>query len=100
MSVPLEFEELQERLLKERKIKVIRGKVIAKRRTFKVRLPPPKFEDLSAAYERDPITKLRKYCTRRQIRMLDLFKQFDKDNSWSVSIEELQVGIKVRWIYI
>ena len=76
-------------------MKIIRGRVIAKRQKIKVKVPPPKFEDMEAKYLNDPLTKLRQYCNKRQIRLLDLFKQFDKDQSWSVSREELEHGIRV-----
>ena len=46
-------------------------------------------------FERDPLTKLRRYADEAGLRLIDLFKQFDKDNSWSVDRDEFLMGVKV-----
>ena len=57
--------------------------------------------DFEAALERDPMTKLRRYVDRAGLRLVDLFRQFDKDNSMTVSKEELMLGVQVlRRMYI
>ncbi len=42
------------------------------------------------------MTKLRRYADEAGLRLIDLFKQFDKDKSWTVDREEFVMGIKVR----
>ena len=59
----------------------------------------PVTEDLAAAFDNDPMTKLKKFATKKMLRLVDLFRQFDKDNSWSVSHEEFTMGVKVSLWY-
>ena len=47
------------------------------------------------SFQRDPYGKLRKYCKEAGYRLIDLFKDLDKDGSMSVSKEELTYGLKV-----
>ena len=41
------------------------------------------------------MTKLKQYAELHKLRLVDLFKQFDKDNSWTVDREEFVAGVKV-----
>lgn len=40
------------------------------------------------------MTKLKNFAKKKKFRLVDLFRQFDKDSSWSVSHEEFRLGIK------
>ena len=50
-------------------------------------------------FENDPMTKLKRYAEKNKLRLVDLFRQFDKDNSWSVDREEFINGVRVRSIF-
>ena len=43
----------------------------------------------------DPMIILMDYIRQRNLRMMDLFTQFDKDNSWSVTRREFKRGMRV-----
>ena len=51
--------------------------------------------DPELAFEQDPMTKLKRYAEENKLRLVDLFKYFDKDNSWSVDRDEFLQGVKV-----
>ena len=46
-------------------------------------------------FENDPMTKLKRYAERNKLRLVDLFRQFDKDGSWSVDRDEFIAGVRV-----
>ncbi len=46
----------------------------------------------------DPLTILMEYVKQSSLRLMDLFAQFDRDNSMSVSKKEFKIGLKVRFI--
>ncbi|OAF68961.1 Leucine-rich repeat-containing protein [Intoshia linei] len=45
-------------------------------------------------FRNDPMTKLRDYADKAGYRLLDLFVSFDRDQSWSITHEELKSGIE------
>ena len=46
-------------------------------------------------FENDPMTKLKRYAEKNKLRLVDLFRQFDKDQSWSVDRDEFIAGVRV-----
>ena len=44
---------------------------------------------------RDPMTKLKKYMRESGYRLIDLFRDFDKDGDNCITPEEFSIGIKV-----
>ncbi|XP_019620314.1 PREDICTED: leucine-rich repeat-containing protein 74B-like isoform X2 [Branchiostoma belcheri] len=46
----------------------------------------------------DPMTKLKQYVEKNNLRLVDLFNQFDKDKSMSVTREEFAQGIEATGI--
>ena len=51
--------------------------------------------DAEAQYNRDPMTKIRKWADQEGLRLVDIFQRFDKDKSWTVDREEFIMGIRV-----
>jgi len=50
---------------------------------------------------REPITILKQHITQQGLRLIDFFKQLDKDGSGSISRDEFVFGLKVNtyvWI--
>ena len=47
-------------------------------------------------FENDPMTKLKRYAEKNKLRLVDLFRQFDRDGSWSVDRDEFITGVRVR----
>lgn len=45
---------------------------------------------------RDPMTKLRNYMKENGYRLIDLFRDFDKDSNNTISREEFIIGVEVR----
>ena len=43
-------------------------------------------------FESDPMAKLRKYAEKTKYRLIDVFKQMDTDQSWTLSRDELIKG--------
>lgn len=52
--------------------------------------PPPKPKP-----KIHPMTKLQKYITRHNLKLIDFFQKFDADGSMSVSHEEFRIGLEV-----
>ena len=52
--------------------------------------------DPEALFWNDPMTKLKNHAMAMGYRLIDLFKQFDADNSWTVTKEEFVQGVQVR----
>ena len=48
---------------------------------------------------RDPISILKEHITQHGLRLVDFFKQLDKDGSGSISRDEFVLGLKVRFLY-
>lgn len=46
-------------------------------------------------FENDPMTKLKRYAEKNKLRLVDLFRQFDRDGSWSVDRDEFITGVRV-----
>ena len=55
-------------------------------------------ENASKLDPRNPMILLKDYVSKRGLRLVDLFKLFDVDNSGSVSREEFMDGLKVNSI--
>ena len=49
----------------------------------------------AAAIAGDPLAILMEYVKQSSLRLMDVFAQFDKDNSWSVGRDEFKRGMKV-----
>lgn len=92
------FEEMRIRMQKEKQLQVVHGGVVGSIDTCQ----PVDLNDTvdsidpMEAFRRDPMTKLKQYVQDAGLRMLDLFKQFDKDQSMTVSREEFIKGITVN----
>ncbi|KAI0212755.1 hypothetical protein LSAT2_002305 [Lamellibrachia satsuma] len=54
------------------------------------------FEELdpNKEFERDPMTKLKKYADAVKYRLIDVFRQFDRNNDWKLTREEVQRGVR------
>lgn len=55
-------------------------------------------QDVEGISRRNPLSILKEYIAVKGLRLIDLFKQFDKDGSGSVSRVEFIQGLKVRYI--
>lgn len=88
-----DFETLHTKMLKTRELRVIHSGVISKSRKLKVKYIS---YNAAEAFENDPMTKLRKYADAAGLRLVDLFKEFDKDKSWTVDYEEFRMGVQVN----
>ncbi|KAL5008063.1 hypothetical protein ScPMuIL_013644 [Solemya velum] len=93
VPVTPEFHELQYQLESERIFKVTHGCSI---RSQNEREP----EDPLDAFKRDPMSKLKQYVAEAGYRLIDLFKDMDKDGSMSVSKDEFVKGIKTAGVKI
>ncbi|CAD5122035.1 DgyrCDS10488 [Dimorphilus gyrociliatus] len=87
-----EFSENYKILQQKREIFINHGGVVAQRISGDFEI------DLEQAYHKDPMTKLQNFAKKKKFRLVDLFRQFDKDCSWSVSHEEFRLGIKASGI--
>jgi len=54
--------------------------------------------DPLAEFRRDPMTKLQEYVKESGYRLIDLFKEFDRDGNMLISEEEFILGVKVIFI--
>ena len=88
------FENLHKSIQEDqmREIKVIHGGVLYQENKAKYVIE----YDYQAALERDPMTKLKRYAERAGLRLIDMFKLFDRDNNMLISKEEFVNGIKVE----
>ena len=95
MIVYQEFDDLHERLNDRRgankHLTVIHGGVYYSNKSNYGDVYDPE-----VAFEKDPMTKLKRYAEENKLRLVDLFKYFDKDNSWSVDRDEFLHGVKVK----
>ena len=87
-----EFDNIQTKVTESRNIQVIHAGVLLKRD-----IPVVKQEklDQEALFWNDPMTKLKRHAEQMGYRMIDIFKQFDKDNSWEITRAEFVEGVKV-----
>lgn len=51
-------------------------------------------------FRRDPYEKLKKYIRASGYRLMDLFRDFDKDGSNTISRDEFERGIKVSTVFV
>ncbi|CAH1791139.1 unnamed protein product [Owenia fusiformis] len=87
-----DFEEKQKELQKERAITVIHGG------TTENKMDLSFFNNVSKAITKDPMGFLRDYCASRGYRLVDMFREFDKDQSMQVSREEFIRGVQMMGI--
>lgn len=100
LMVRKEFKDLYDKLREERqdrKFTVKYGGVLLDSTRFGRNKKMDPFEELM----NDPMTKLKEFLEKAGYRLIDLFKTFDRDQSWSIDLAELKEGIKViNRIYI
>ena len=83
-----DFDALHMSIQDTRPFKVVHGGLMSKKRRIKIGYGRP-------CNSNDSMSKLREYASKAGLRLVDLFKQFDKDKSWTVDREEFRQGIKV-----
>ena len=91
--VSQEFEDLKDKINEartQRHLTVIHGGVYFGQKISKDQEYDPVLE-----YENDPMTKLKNYAAKAKLRLVDLFRFFDRDQSWSLDKEEFIQGVKV-----
>ena len=88
--VTQEFETLRVQLQRERELEVYHSGVSTKTGIVFVDMM-----DAEAMYNKDPMTKIRKWADQEGLRLVDIFQRFDKDKSWTVDREEFIMGIRV-----
>ncbi|XP_064624186.1 leucine-rich repeat-containing protein 74A-like [Lineus longissimus] len=90
-----DFVELKDKLEKDRVMRILHGTIISD-----LNFEPEQnlVMELKTGIMDDPMTKVRNYCDKAGLRLIDLFKQFDKDQSMSLTREEIRKGIKVKKI--
>ena len=91
-----EFKELQQNLERERPFTVIHGGVLMEREDYEIILDSEGKE----SFQRDPFGKLRSYCRKAGYRLIDLFRDLDKDSSMTITKDELINGLKVVIILV
>lgn len=89
LMVRKNFEELLVKLSDDRDIKIQFGGVLSDQPRVK-----RKDDDPMTKLMNDPLNKLKRFVEAAGYRMIDLLQQFDTDNSWSISLQELQEGVK------
>ena len=47
-----------------------------------------------------PIEKLTKYCSENNVRLIDLFRTFDKEQHNSLPETEFRNALRVSWLYM
>ena len=93
-----EFDEIQEKMAEGGvHIQVVHAGIISDK---EIKLPLPTKIDPEALFWSDPMTKLKRFAADTGFRLIDVFKQFDKDNSWTVDREEFIMGVKVSFLYM
>lgn len=93
LMVRKEFKDLYDKLKEERqdrKFTVKYGGVLLDSTRFGRNKKLDPFEELM----NDPMTKLKDFLEKAGYRLIDLFKTFDRDQSWSIDLSELKEGIK------
>ena len=85
-----EFKELEQKLKDERDLVVIHA-------GFKFESSIPEVQKLEPDdwWVRDPMTKLKKYIKESGYRLIDLFRDFDKDGNNTISRDEFIAGVQV-----
>ncbi|XP_069117920.1 leucine-rich repeat-containing protein 74B-like [Argopecten irradians] len=84
-----EFTQLQENLEAARAINIIHGGIVGEKYDMDYLTHDP-----LAEFRRDPINRLFEYAKDTGYRLIDLFKDFDKDKNNSISRDEFILGLK------
>lgn len=91
-----EFEKLHKEQVngeKARNLSVTHGGVLfRKKHAFSLS------NDREMAFHNDPMTKFKRIAEKHHLRLIDLLRQLDKDNSMTLTHEELKDGIKLTGI--
>ncbi|XP_061174071.1 leucine-rich repeat-containing protein 74A-like [Saccostrea echinata] len=90
LMVKKSFKELEGQLAEERGLKTIYGGVLPDCPRTKLRGEI----DAMKLFMRDPMAKLKAYVEKEGYRMVDLLKSFDRDQSFTISLEELKEGVR------
>lgn len=86
-----EFDQMHKQIQETRSLCVHHAGVLRP----EVKMTPAPPVDHEALFWSDPMTKLKKFAEVSGLRLVDLFRQFDKDNSWSINKEEFTAGVRV-----
>ena len=89
--VSSDFKELQKTLERDRPITITHAGVLMERESAEILAEVQARE----TFQRDPFGKLKTYCKQAGYRMIDLFKDLDKDGSMTISQSELVYGLQV-----
>ena len=94
IRVNAEFKELEQKLKDERDLVAIHA-------GFKLESSVPETHKLEPDdwWVRDPMTKLRKYIKESGYRLIDLFRDFDKDGNNTISRDEFIIGVQVSSVW-
>lgn len=90
------FKEMERQLAEERGLKTIYGGVLPDCPRTKLRGEI----DAMKMLLKDPMSKLKAYVEKEGYRMIDLLKSFDRDNSFTISLEELKEGVRVGHYFL
>ncbi|RUS85265.1 hypothetical protein EGW08_006966 [Elysia chlorotica] len=90
-----EFDELEKRLKGERDLTILHAGLKYETSLSDLRRAEP--EDW---WIRDPMTKLKRYVKENGYRLIDLFRDFDKDGNQLISKEEFTLGVKQAGIVL
>ncbi|XP_052697479.1 leucine-rich repeat-containing protein 74A-like [Crassostrea angulata] len=93
LMVKKSFKALEDQLAEERGLKTIYGGVLPDCPRTKLRGEGREIDAMKMLL-RDPMSKLKAYVEKEGYRMIDLLKSFDRDNSFTISLEELKEGIR------
>ncbi|KAH9496164.1 hypothetical protein Btru_012183 [Bulinus truncatus] len=86
-QVKAKFQDLQEKLHKDRGLDVIHGGIIDDYRMELRDMDPMEI------FRRDPFNKLKEWIAKAGYRLVDLLRHFDKDQTMTISTEEFRNGI-------
>lgn len=86
------FKALEDQLAEERGLKTIYGGVLPDCPRTKLRGEI----DAMKMLLRDPMSKLKAYVEKEGYRMIHLLKSYDRDNSFTISLDELKEGVRVN----